>query len=156
MIDETSAISTLADEQASRERTGWGVMATLAVGYIGVYLCRKNLAVAMPMLQQSFGATKEQVGIIASLGTLAYAAGKVINGPFVDRVGGRRGFLVSLAAVALFGAAGAFAPGLSGADGLLQPQSLRRLRRMGRHAQARSLVVRASEHRHRGRPPQLE
>lgn len=112
MIDETRAISTLSDEQTSHERAGWGVMATLALGYVGVYLCRKNLAVAMPMLQQSFGATKGQVGIIASLGTLAYAAGKVINGPFVDRVGGRQGFLVSLAAVALFGAAGAFAPGL--------------------------------------------
>jgi sugar phosphate permease len=87
-------------------------MAALAAGYIGIYLCRKNLAVAVPMLQQSFGASKQQIGIVASIGTLAYAAGKVINGPIVDRVGGRRGFLVSLAAVALFGAAGAFAPGL--------------------------------------------
>lgn len=112
MIDETRAISPLSDEQTSHERAGWGVMTTLALGYVGVYLCRKNLAVAMPMLQRSFGATKGQVGIIASLGTLAYAAGKVINGPFVDRAGGRRGFLLSLAAVALFGAAGAFAPGL--------------------------------------------
>ncbi len=112
MIEETGAISPPADKQASHERAGWGVVAALTVGYVGVYLCRKNLAVAMPMLQQSFGATKGQVGVVASLGTLAYAAGKVINGPLVDRVGGRRGFLASLAAVALFGAAGAFAPGL--------------------------------------------
>ncbi len=112
MIEETGAISPLANKQASHERAGWGVVAALTLGYVGVYLCRKNLAVAMPMLQQSFGATKGQVGIVASLGTLAYAAGKVINGPLVDRVGGRRSFLASLAAVALFGAAGAFAPGL--------------------------------------------
>ena len=84
MIDDTSAISTLADEHTSRERAGWSVVTALAVGYVGVYLCRKNLAVAMPMLQQSFGATKGQVGIVASVGTLAYAAGKVIIGPFVD------------------------------------------------------------------------
>lgn len=93
-------------------RAGWGVMLALAVGYIGIYLCRKNLAVAVPMLQQSFGASKQQIGIVASLGTLAYAAGKVVNGPIVDRLGGRLGFLASLACVALFGAAGAFAPGL--------------------------------------------
>ena len=97
---------------APSERAGWGVIFALAAGYIGIYLCRKNLAVAVPMLQQSFGASKQQIGIVASLGTLAYAAGKVINGPLVDRMGGRRGFLVSLVGVALFGAAGAFAPGL--------------------------------------------
>jgi sugar phosphate permease len=112
MTDGTESTLAVTTPQASSERAGWGVMVALAAGYIGIYLCRKNLAVAVPMLQQSFGATKAQIGVVASIGTLAYAAGKVINGPIVDRVGGRRGFLVSLAAVALFGAAGAFAPGL--------------------------------------------
>jgi len=100
------------NDQASSERAGFRVMFALAAGYVGIYLCRKNLSVAVPMLQQSFGATKQQIGIVASLGTLAYAAGKVINGPLVDRLGGRLGFLISLVGVALFGAAGAFAPGL--------------------------------------------
>lgn len=99
--------------QASSERAGWTVVAALAFGYIGIYLCRKNLAVAVPMLQDAFGASKEQVGSIASVGTLAYAVGKFITGPLVDRVGARAGFLCSLAAVALLGAAGAFAPGLA-------------------------------------------
>lgn len=112
MTDGTEPVLTVTTPQASSGRAGWGVMAALAAGYIGIYLCRKNLAVAVPMLQRSFGATKAQIGIVASIGTLAYAAGKVINGPIVDRIGDRRGFLVSLAAVALFGAAGAFAPGL--------------------------------------------
>lgn len=96
----------------STERMGWLVVAALAVGYIGIYLCRKNLAVAVPLLQDAFGASKEQIGRIASIGTLAYAVGKFINGPVVDRVGARAGFLCSLAAVAILGAAGAFAPGL--------------------------------------------
>lgn len=112
MTDGTGTSLATSAKQAPSERAGWGVMAALAAGYIGIYLCRKNLAVAVPMLQQSFGATKQQIGVVASLGTLAYAGGKVVNGPLVDRVGGRWGFLVSLAAVALFGAAGAFAPGL--------------------------------------------
>jgi sugar phosphate permease len=91
---------------------GWRVVAALSVGYIGVYLCRKNLSVAIPLLQTSFDASKEQVGVIASAGTLAYAVGKIVNGAIVDRVGGRMGFLGSLALVALFGAAGAFSPTL--------------------------------------------
>jgi MFS transporter, OPA family, glycerol-3-phosphate transporter len=112
MTNGTEPTLAASTPEASSERAGWGVMSALAAGYIGIYLCRKNLAVAVPMLQQSFSATKAQIGVVASIGTLAYAAGKVINGPIVDRIGGRRGFLVSLAAVALFGAAGAFAPGL--------------------------------------------
>jgi sugar phosphate permease len=90
----------------------WRVMIALGLGYVGVYLCRKNLAVAVPLLQQALGATKEQVGSIASAGTFFYAIGKLMNGLVVDRLGGRRGYLLSLGAVAVFGAAGAFAPGI--------------------------------------------
>ena len=108
----SNATSVASPPQASRS-AGWGVIGTLGLGYVGIYLCRKNLSVAMPMLQEHFHATKAEVGGVASLGTLAYAAGKVINGPLVDAVGGRRGFLISIGLVALFGAAGAFAPGLS-------------------------------------------
>jgi sugar phosphate permease len=90
------------------------VVAALGIGYVGVYLCRKNLAVAVPLLQTAFGASKEEVGRIATAGTLAYAIGKVANGLIVDRIGGRRGFLLSLVTVAACGAAGALAPGLFG------------------------------------------
>jgi sugar phosphate permease len=88
------------------------VLGALIVGYVGIYLCRKNLAVAMPLLQDAFHATREEVGRIASAGTLAYAAGKLLTGPIVDRVGGRAGFLAALGLVAALGAASAFAPGL--------------------------------------------
>ncbi len=92
---------------------GWGVIGSLGIGYVGIYLCRKNLSVAMPMLQEHFHATKAEVGGVASFGTLAYAAGKVINGPIVDALGGRLGFLISIVVVAIFGAVGAFAPSLT-------------------------------------------
>ncbi len=111
------AIAATAPEDAApsapSSARGWIVIATLALGYVGIYLCRKNLAVATPLLQTAFGASKAEVGTVASLGTLAYAAGKVINGPLVDAVGGRRGFLVSIVLVALFGALGALMPGLT-------------------------------------------
>jgi sugar phosphate permease len=102
----------IAPESRATDRAGWRVVGALVLGYIGVYLCRKNLSVAVPLLQEAFGATKAEVGRIASVGTLAYAAGKWLNGPLVDRLGGRRSFLISLLSVALFGAAGAFSPGL--------------------------------------------
>ena len=92
---------------------GWVVVAMLGIGYIGVYLCRKNLSVAVPLLQQDFGASKAEVGVIASVGTFAYAAGKLLNGLLVDRVGGRIGFLAALAIVALFGALSAFSPSIA-------------------------------------------
>ena len=109
----TIADTSIPEAGEPSSRAAWRVMAALGVGYVGVYLCRKNLAVAVPLLQDALGASKEQVGRIASAGTFAYAIGKLMNGLIVDRLGGRRGYLLSLSAVAVFGAAGAFAPGIS-------------------------------------------
>jgi sugar phosphate permease len=100
-------------EAPEGEARGWRVVLVLALGYVGVYLCRKNLSVAVPLLQQAFGATKAEVGTVASVGTVAYAIGKMVNGLVVDRIGGRRGFLAAIVAVAFFGAAGALAPGIA-------------------------------------------
>ena len=87
-------------------------VAALALGYVGVYLCRKNLAVAVPLLSTAFGASKGEIGRVASIGTAAYALGKLVLGPAVDRVGGRVGFVAALFGVALFGGAGAAVPSL--------------------------------------------
>ena len=69
----------------------------LFLGYVGVYLCRKNLAVAIPLLQRAFRASKADVGKIASAGDIAYTIGKFAWGPIIDRGSGRAGFLVALA-----------------------------------------------------------
>lgn len=84
----------------------------LVIGYIGVYLCRKNLGVAIPLIQEDLNVDKAQVGIIASVSTIAYAIGKVFWGPLVDRIGGKIGFLTSLTLVAIFCGLGGFAPTL--------------------------------------------
>lgn len=88
------------------------------MGYVGVYLCRKNLSTALPLIQSSFGVSKAQVGAIASFSTLAYGLGKMLLGPLVDRVGGRTGFFASLSLATLFCALGGFAPGLGVLIGL--------------------------------------
>ena len=93
-------------------RRSWLLLGVLVAGYIGVYLCRKNYAVAVPLLREEFGATKEEIGRIASAGTLAYAIGKMVLCPLADRFGGRRCFFASLWVVAGFGLASAFSPTL--------------------------------------------
>jgi sugar phosphate permease len=114
----TDAANALLPVEAARDeetpRKAWSVIAALAVGYVGIYLCRKNLGVAVPLLQATFHASKAEVGKIASMGTFAYAMGKLLSGPVVDRLGGRRGFLLSMVLVSIFGAAGALSPGLFG------------------------------------------
>jgi len=97
---------------APRPQGAVGTVAALALGYVGIYLCRKNLAVAVPLLGRAFGASRGEIGRVASIGTAAYALGKLTLGPLVDRVGGRAGFLTVLFAVALFGGLSAAAPSL--------------------------------------------
>jgi OPA family glycerol-3-phosphate transporter-like MFS transporter len=90
----------------------YGYLLTLVVAYVGVYLCRKNISVAVPILQTSWGINKEQVGRIASISTVAYASGKFIFGPITDRLGGRTALIGSMILTALFGAATALSPSL--------------------------------------------
>ncbi len=82
----------------------------IILGYIGVYLCRKNFAVAVPLLQTAFATDKAHVGAIESYATIAYALGKLFWGPnIIDRFGGRICFFLLLAGVAVFCGLSAFA-----------------------------------------------
>ncbi len=86
---------------------------TLLVGYAAFYLCRANVDAAAPLLEKAFGYDKVRLGALSSLGTLAYALGKVTLGPLGDRIGGRRIFLLCLfgsvvASVTLGAVAGVF------------------------------------------------
>lgn len=82
------------------------------LGYIGVYICRKNFSVAIPLMRAEFGVTKQELGEVASWGTVAYVVGKFAFGPVIDRLGGRACFLASLLLVAIFGAAGGWVSSL--------------------------------------------
>ena len=81
-----------------RTSTFW----VMLVGYVGYYICRGNLAAAFPLLTQEFGYSNTQLGLIASLSEMAYAAGKFINGPLADKIGGRKIFLVGMAGAIFF------------------------------------------------------
>lgn len=79
------------------------------LGYSGYYFCRSNLAVVLPDLIADLGrhgisASDAQVrlGLIASMGTMAYAAGKFISGSMADLFGGRKSFLGGMGGSILF------------------------------------------------------
>lgn len=76
---------------------------------MGVYLCRKNVSVAIPMIQKAFGVNKAETGDIISFSAAAYAIGKFLFGPIIDKLGGRICLLLVMAGVALFGGLSAFA-----------------------------------------------
>ena len=73
-------------------------VATLFAGYAGYYVCRSNLSVAGPLLlaDPTLGVSKDWLGLVAAVGLVAYAAGKLVNGFLADRLGGRLLFLVGL------------------------------------------------------------
>ncbi len=66
------------------------------IGYIGYYLCRKNLSAAVPLIGQEFNYSNSDLGLIALSGEMAYALGKFINGPLGDKIGGKKIFLTGM------------------------------------------------------------
>ncbi len=55
------------------------------IGYAAFYLVRQNLSMAMPAIGDEFGYTKLEIGWIASIFSISYGVGKLINGYFSDR-----------------------------------------------------------------------
>ncbi len=94
------------DHATTRRLRAWqGVtVGTLFTGYLGYYVCRSNLSVVTPLLLDEYGAaglTKGMVGDVVTVGIVAYAVGKLVNGVAADLLGGRRLFLSGLFASVL-------------------------------------------------------
>lgn len=58
-------------------------------GYATFYLVRLNFSVAIPTLQQQFGYTKTQLGMVITIFSIVYGVGKFMNGYFSDRSNAR-------------------------------------------------------------------
>jgi len=59
------------------------------LAYGGFYLCRKNFSVAMPLLNQDIGFTKDHFAFVLFLYSLFYAMGQFYNGFLSDKFGPR-------------------------------------------------------------------
>lgn len=74
----------------------WFILALLFVATTLLYLDRSALGILAPELQKTIGWNEEQYGIINSVFMLAYACCFLLMGPVVDRIGTRRGYLLSV------------------------------------------------------------
>lgn len=54
------------------------------IGYTVFYLCKKNIAVALPGLSADFGYSNTELGLLGSSLYLTYAFGKFVNGVLAD------------------------------------------------------------------------
>ena len=71
----------------------------LGMSYAFLYMGRYNLTVS----KNALGAlmTKENFGVIFGVGTTVYALSFLLNGPLVDRIGGRKGIIIAVCGSAL-------------------------------------------------------
>lgn len=71
----------------------------LGMTYAFLYMARYNLTVAKTALGGLM--TKEDFGIIFAAGTWTYGVSFIINGPLIDKIGGKAGMLIGTAGAAI-------------------------------------------------------
>lgn len=71
----------------------------LGMSYAFLYMARYNLNVSKNAMGDMM--TKEQFGIIFAAGTIVYGLSFLINGPLVDRIGGKKGIIIATLGSAL-------------------------------------------------------
>lgn len=88
-------------ESSFRKRRGlnWVV---LGFTYSAMYMGRYNLAIVNPILSESYGWNKTQIGGIITPALFAYGIFAIFNGPISDRIGGRNSMLIGATGTVLF------------------------------------------------------
>lgn len=71
------------------------------VGYGAYYLVRKNLSIAMPVMQDQLGINKADLGLFLTAHGLIYGVSKFFNGMLCDRSDARRFMVAGLAVSAM-------------------------------------------------------
>lgn len=74
----------------------------LGLMYAMFYMGRYNFSAVNAMLASSFGWTNADLGNITSAGKITYAFAVFLNGPFADRIGGKKAILIGAAGAAVF------------------------------------------------------
>src|SRR5229473_5129785 len=89
--------------EISRKYRHWQkrVLLTSIIGYATFYFVRKNLSIAMPVMQSSLGFKKTQLGLFLTLHGLLYGVSKFANGFLGDRANARAFMAFGLGASAL-------------------------------------------------------
>lgn len=77
---------TKSEEEVSKIYSHWRLRMFYScfIGYVVFYLCKKNIAVALPGLSHDFGYTNTELGLLGSSLYLTYGIGKFVNGVLAD------------------------------------------------------------------------
>ena len=87
--------------EASYRRWQVRVLILSIIGYASFYFVRKNLGIAMPLMIDDLGITKEQLGRFLTLHGVIYGISKFLNGFLADRANARVFMATALVASAL-------------------------------------------------------
>lgn len=94
----------ITDAEIISEKFGYWqkrVLISTIIGYATFYLVRKNLSIAMPVMQTSLGIQKSSLGLFLTLHGLLYGVSKFANGFLGDRANARAFMAIGLAASAI-------------------------------------------------------
>ncbi len=118
---EPPLIQTIADEGKVKSMySHWRLRIFYAcfIGYTAFYLCKKNIAVALPGIMDEFGYSATELGLLGSSLYLTYGIGKFINGVLADGSDVRKFFPTALLLTAIANILFALAPTAVGFLGL--------------------------------------
>ena len=76
------------------------MMYSAFLGYAVFYLVRKNISIAIPVMEKQLGIGKANLGLFITLGDLLYGVSKFVNGMLADRANPRYFMALGLAASA--------------------------------------------------------
>jgi ACS family hexuronate transporter-like MFS transporter len=95
------------------QKRWWVAIMLCAVTMIG-YVDRLALSVAAPLIRRDFGFSNEQYGLITFAFLVTYAAGQLLLGPVIDRLGSKRSLALAVFWWSVASAVHAFARGVGG------------------------------------------
>ncbi len=102
------ALHTITDPAAVRSdyrRYQREILIATMIGYAAFYFVRKNLSVAMPMMEEDLGITKVSLGLFLTLHGILYGVSKFVNGFLGDRSNARVFMVTGLVICALLNVA---------------------------------------------------
>lgn len=91
VTNDTSGVEIADPGETSAEFRYWQKRILLAtiVGYALYYFVRKNLSVAMPMMEEKLGVGKDQLGLFLTMHGVLYGVSRFANGVLADRSNAR-------------------------------------------------------------------
>src|SRR5438876_6882642 len=86
-----AAVAITDPAEVRREYRSWQtrVLISSIIGYATFYFVRKNLGIAMPLMEKELGITKSSLGLFLTLHGLLYGVSKFVNGFLGDRANAR-------------------------------------------------------------------